>query len=502
MDPDRAIPFFQPSDPRLKTAYSYGDPRGGSYPDPSELFAENIEPDGIEHSEYIDDADEIDSDDGNDSDSILITELAESTIPIDEGLRDSSFDEDDRDDRGEYDDVEFEEFPSSESDQGVYTTQRGRGTGRGRGRGSGRVRGSTHGRGVGRPRGTSRGALGSVQRRGRRTRPSIKNRTRRDTLDDDEPRRRPRKRKRKGPELSPEFKRLNGLVTQAWMVEDYDTALEHALEAVKLNPEVFPLHATIAEILDKKGRHQDAIGALFAGVHSSRDPKNWWYVVDRLNTLGEDDTEKRQKLGYCYSKLVLLDPNDYQAKLGRAKIYFQNGHHKRAKNDCETLLSKDPIDGVVIELYAKACMELDEPETALSRFEDFIKYCTATEPSDQTHLSWSLITSYVDILMQVEEYEKALIVSRRLTRWMLGRGVEKFWDDYDDDREWDPYPEPRRELVRNFRLGVFDEDTYGLGMPIEFRVRLGVLRILNSDSTNQCFEEGLVSRVHLTYRLD
>src|ERR1700712_3219581 len=29
------FPFFQTSDPALRAAYSYGDPRGGSYPDPT-----------------------------------------------------------------------------------------------------------------------------------------------------------------------------------------------------------------------------------------------------------------------------------------------------------------------------------------------------------------------------------------------------------------------------------------------------------------------------------
>jgi general transcription factor 3C polypeptide 3 (transcription factor C subunit 4) len=499
MAPDRAVPFFQPPNRRLQAAYSYGDPRGGSYPDPSELFRQDAEPeDDVEYIDDIDEADDLDNSDSNDDQDSNLTPTrgpSDSRIPLDEVLRDLSYEEDDELD---YDEIGFEEFPSSESDQDFNTTSRGRGSGRARARGSsGRARGRPRGRGRGRPRGSSRGAgLG----RGRGSRARGKNRS--VAFDDDgDARRPPRKRKRKGAELSPEFKRLNGLVTQAWMAEDYDTALTHALEAVKLNPEVFPLHATIAEILDKKGRHQDAIGALFAGVHSSRDPKSWWYVVDRLNTLGEDDAEKRQKLAYCYSKLVVLDPNDYQAKLGRAKIYFQNGHHKRAKNDCETLLGKDPTDGVVVELYAKACMELEEPETALSRFEEFIKRCTEIEPSDQTHLSWSSISAYIEMLMQLEEYEKALIMFRRLTRWLLGRGEERFWDDYDDDREWDPYPEPRRVLTRHFRLGNFDEETYGLGMPIEFRVRLGVLRILNSDSATESFEEGLVSDIHLKTKL-
>jgi general transcription factor 3C polypeptide 3 (transcription factor C subunit 4) len=496
MEPHHTVPFFQTADRRLQAAYSYGDPRGGSYPDPTELF-------GGQETEYeeVDNIDpENDLDDDTDSESELIPLGGNEVqaIPDVDDVEESTFE---ADDAMEIDEIEFDEFPSSESEF-ERPGQRGRGGARGRGRGRGAGGGTSRGRGArarGRGRGGSRG-----QGRTARTPRTVEKRTRPtrrrpgdQTGDfDEDTRRRPRKRKRKAPVLSPEFQRLNGLMTQAYMKEDYDEALEYALEAVKLNPEYFPLHGIIAEILDLKGRPGDAIGALFAGVHSSRNPENWWFVVDRLNTLGGDEDEKRQKLGYCYSTLIVLNQNDYQAKLGRAKLYCHSGHHKRARNDCEALLKMNPNDGDVVQLYANVCIEMDDPEVALASFEEFITHCTEEETPDSTNLSWAAISSYVDILIQLEEYDKALKRFKSLSRWILGRGTETFWDDYDDDREWDPYPDPRRKRVRRFRLGTFDENTYGLGLPIEFRVRLGVLRILNSDAADSHFQEGLS---HLEY---
>jgi general transcription factor 3C polypeptide 3 (transcription factor C subunit 4) len=194
--------------------------------------------------------------------------------------------------------------------------------------------------------------------------------------------------------------------------------------------------------------------------------------------------------------LIVLNQNDYQAKLARAKLYYQTGYPRRARNDCEALLKMNPVDGDVVQMYGKVCVDMDDAEVALTAFEGFITYCTEKETSDTTKLTWTAIASYVDILIQLEEYDKALKKFKSLTRWILGRGVETFWDDYDDDREWDPYPDPRRKSARHFQFGKFDEDTYGLGLPIEFRVRLGRLRILNSDPTDSTFQEGLN---HLEY---
>ena len=285
------------------------------------------------------------------------------------------------------------------------------------------------------------------------------------------------------PELSDEFKRLNSIVTNAWMGHDYDAALRYGLEAVQLNPDYFPLHGTIAEILAKKGRPQDAVGALFAGVHSSREAENWWYVVDRLHELGGNTQATRSKLLYCYSTLISLNPKDYQARLGRLGCYQEKGLVRRALNECRFLLRIEPNDVNVLDQLAELCAILDDHEALLEHFGAFLEKCLSEDFYETTNLTWNHLASYADALIQTgQEASDGVQKLRTAARWLVGREDEAFWDAYDDDREWDPDPEPRRVEVDGFTLGRFDEATYGLGLPIDIRVKLGVLRVLAGHS--------------------
>jgi general transcription factor 3C polypeptide 3 (transcription factor C subunit 4) len=59
----------------------------------------------------------------------------------------------------------------------------------------------------------------------------------------------------------------------------------------------------------------------------------------------------------------------------------------------------------------------------------------------------------------------------------LGRGTEEFWDEVlGDDREWDLDNE-RRALVSSFDCENFPITSYGSGLPLEFRIKLGVYRL-------------------------
>ncbi len=304
-----------------------------------------------------------------------------------------------------------------------------------------------------------------------------------------------RRKRRKAPKdqykETPELRRLMGLVTSAWMVDDYEAALEHCFEAVKLQPEAFHLHGRVAEILIKLERHHDAIDALFSGVHASKDASNWWFVADRLGEIDPKMNDKaiKAKLLRCYSAILQLDQKDYDARLARMNLYRERELYKRARNDCLFLLKARPTDAEVVEALAELTVILDDPRAALDCFSTYMETVLQTETPDDTSLTWKILSSYTSMLLDAEMYEKGLHDLRAVARWILGRGEETYWDQFDDDREWDVYAEPRRSQAEGFSLNEFDETTYGLGLPLELRVRLGSLRILSGEGQ---FQEAIV----------
>ena len=52
------------------------------------------------------------------------------------------------------------------------------------------------------------------------------------------------------------------------------------------------------------------------------------------------------------------------------------------------------------------------------------------------------------------------------------------WERFDeDDREWDGYDSPRRIKTNGFIPDQWPRDSYGLGLPLELRIKLGLFRL-------------------------
>ena len=64
-----------------------------------------------------------------------------------------------------------------------------------------------------------------------------------------------------------------------------------------------------------------------------------------------------------------------------------------------------------------------------------------------------------------------------LSRWIMGRHEESWWDKVvDDDREWDA-DDARRMQIEEYVASHFDSQLYGEGLPLELRVKLGLYRL-------------------------
>jgi general transcription factor 3C polypeptide 3 (transcription factor C subunit 4) len=452
------FPFFQ-------NTYSYGDPRGGRYPDPTmhQLRPSEQPEDGLTADRQTD---------------VLQTELFE----------DNDFDallgqvpndpENDPDfSHSELEDEESQEdLSASESDPEADITERqgpikavraGRGRGRGRGRGVPRAAG----------RGSAKSASGPSTRGGRGGR---------------------RGGRKHGPrphaEPTQEFKRLNGMLTEAFLKEDWDAALSYGREAIQINPEAFPVHATIADILVRRGRVDDALTALFVGVTPERDPDTWRYVIEQLLELGGDTKETRQRLQDCYSALLDINPEDYPARIGRMRNYRRSGQNIRAKNECHNLLKRNPYDMEVLNHLAEACFALGQPAAALPAFESFISHCLENDRPEDSKLDWVFLDYYADMLIQLQEWDAALKVITSVSRWLLGRAEETFWNLDKDDREWDVEDEPRRIKVLEFTHRKYDDSTYGQGLLVELREKMGLARLGKGSSHTK---EALVGTSYL-----
>ncbi|KAK8221940.1 transcription factor TFIIIC subunit tfc4 [Zalaria obscura] len=350
------------------------------------------------------------------------------------------------------------------------TRSRGRGRGRGRGRKGWKwaIKGTEHDpdldkkaakRGRGRPRG-SQVPRGEGRRRG------------------------PQKGAMNAAEPDQAFKRLQALATGAYLNNDLEAAAEYAREAVKSNPEIFAAHSLLSEILMAEGKEQDSLTVLLAGAHTKRDPALWIHVAQRtLDLAGDKRTQSvLEQAIYCYMWAIKLDSTDFDSRVEKMSLLIEAGRHDRARVDSKMMIKMRPHDLDVLRQYAELCvmagnkLELDRAKQAYEKAIDIYSRGRVFGPVAS---QWDNLFVYLDIVERADGPEAAILQLKRQSRWLLGRKEETYWERFEDDREYDFENEPRRTEVPEFKESPHSDqlEKYGNGLPIDLRIKLGILRL-------------------------
>ena len=300
---------------------------------------------------------------------------------------------------------------------------------------------------------------------------------------------------RKGPRAvrpNEEFQQTMTRANQAYLDGNFEDALDFAREAVLINPEVYSAHSLLSQVLDEVGRHDDALGALLAGAHASREKQVWYNVVQRTTEHeGMDRDALLNQLLYCYSQILTIDQQDFKARMERAKIYLELGRKARVRTECETMLKYRPHEPEIARMMSELSTTPEENRRLCKLWENIFQLRLEGKARDVGRLEWLDLVLYIDMLRQECEYAKACTKLSQAGRWLLGRGAEDFWDEtVNDDREWDLEDAPRRIKTHNFKPDRYPKQTYGAGLPLELRVRLGILRL---HMGQQHHEEAIVS---------
>lgn len=285
---------------------------------------------------------------------------------------------------------------------------------------------------------------------------------------------------RKPLEPSPEFKMLHSEATSAFIDGDYDRAIDLVKRAIQINPEIFAAHSLLSEILLAQGQKDKALTALFSGAHTRPRDATVWAKVARLilDRAGEDRQAALNDVLYCYSRVVEINPQNYNARFQRAAIYRELGHNGRAATEYERILKEIPHNTRALRHLAETYIDLNDVQKAVDHYEDSVTYFMSLDPEDAPEFSWSDINIYVELFSYLKQYERGLKALKSTSRWLLGRKGDTMWEDFDDDdREWDAGDSPRRIKTDGYIPKQWPRDSYGLGLPLELRIKLGLFRL-------------------------
>lgn len=285
---------------------------------------------------------------------------------------------------------------------------------------------------------------------------------------------------RKAIEPTEEFKALQSQAILAFLDQNDGLAEALILQAIQINPEMFEAHNLLSEIHYARGDLDKAIGAAWTAAHTKqRDPDIWSRLADLvLERDGDDRKSTLRNAVYCINRIINLDKYNVKARYQRANLYHELGYKRKAVIEYEELIKQLPHDTIVLRHLAEIYIELEKPERALEHYQNSISHFQAIEPTEVSSFTWSDVNIVTELYGFQQRYEEGIIQLKSLSRWLLGRKHDSYWETFDkDDREWDLDDQPRRTEVLDFVRGEYDIASYGDGLPLDLRIKLGILRL-------------------------
>ena len=281
----------------------------------------------------------------------------------------------------------------------------------------------------------------------------------------------------------------------AFVENDYDKAEHLTRQAILINPEMYPAHNLLSQIYAARGDEDKAISAAWAAAHTKhRDPEIWSrtarLILDRDT---EDRISSLRGAIYCLNRVLSLEKHDIEAKFERATLYQELGHNGKAAVEYEQLFKHLPYETTILRHLAEIYIETGESNLALQHYQRSISHFREVEPEQVPEFTWSDINIVTELYGLQQQYEDGITELKSLSRWLLGRGQDTYWETFNqDDREWDLEHEPRRRKLSGYIIDQYDLDTYGSGLPLDLRVKLGTFRL---KADNCLLEEALVGFV-------
>lgn len=274
-------------------------------------------------------------------------------------------------------------------------------------------------------------------------------------------------------------------VNQAFLSGDYDQALDLAFEVIRINAETHQAWTALSSIFRERGELDRALSAMVYAAHlRPKDVSGWLrcasFALDAMAG-GDDDGGNLHTARLCYSAVLRADPANLDARLGKAAVCHRQGHLAAAITEYRTILKRRPHDADLVRKLAEACADSKNAATAVTwaiqAYRQFFDHEVNAQPQCGRDALWHDVGIYVELLASASRYHEAIHQLKALSRWLVGRAPEQYWDGWQsDDREWDA-DDGRRWSVGGFDVTTCNPALHGEALPHDLRVRLAIYRL-------------------------
>lgn len=331
-------------------------------------------------------------------------------------------------------------------------------------------------------------------------------------------------RQRKERVLDPEVAQLLSQANEAFVRNDLQVAERLFNEVIKKDARNFAAYETLGDIYQLQGRLNDCCNSWFLAAHLNASDWEFWKIVAILSA----DLDHVRQAIYCFSRVISLNPMEWESIYRRSMLYKKTGQLARALDGFQRLYMYNPYDANIlrelailyvdydriedsIELYMKVFnANVERREAILAALENALdssdeesaaegEDADEKEPLEQDEdrqmfpdinwkkidvkykcipFDWSSLNILAELFLKLAVSEvDGIKTIKKCARWIQRRESQTFWDHVPDDSEFDN---------RRFKNSTFDsllaaEKEKSYNIPIDIRVRLGLLR-LNTDN--------------------
>lgn len=266
---------------------------------------------------------------------------------------------------------------------------------------------------------------------------------------------------------------------EAFMEENYTAARDIVDQIICINAETYEAWQLLASIFQELGDTNNTFKALMIACNMRpKDVNAWLYCVSfALDETGENREGYLRSAHHCYSSAIRANPKSVDARVGKADLFLEQGNTARAVSGYEMVLKLSPHNLEVLKRLAAAYIEHGNTRKAISRYRESISHYKACQNMSEPPFGWSDLNVYIELYGHSAQYQDAIKELKSLSRWLVGRDEESYWDEItSDDREWDD-DNIRRTECPGFIPARFPLSAYGQSLPLELRVKLGLYRL-------------------------
>ena len=247
------------------------------------------------------------------------------------------------------------------------------------------------------------------------------------------------------------------------------------------------------------------------------------FWIDLLSKVVYIDVYKRQI--YCYTRAIRINNEEWECIYNRALLYKEIGQLGRAFDGFQKLYAYDPLDANILRELAVIYVEYNRVSEAIELYmkvfgdnvtrrnafilasEDAID--SENESEEETEegdedlnltqeeldmypnvsvkkiakkhrcipFDWSSLNILAELFIKQNGELHGIKTIKKCARWIQYRETQTFWEDVYDDSEFDN----RRFRNAKFQSLTEREKSKSYSLPIDIRVRLGLLRLNNKN---------------------